>query len=403
VLFVLTLRHEGVFALGLLHAFAEAAMIGGLADWFAVVALFRHPFGLRIPHTAIIPKHREKLTRGIIDMVQNRWLTKDTILERLSSWQLSSALLSTLGDAESRAGILRLMRGALAEAVREIDDERFARKALDVLRRQVGTDDLLRWIRAAGERGMAGGWHRLLFTQAIGQAADWLSTPGVRRTIVTQLQRIAEQYADSPFRKLGKWMAESVNALNYDDLAVSIVDTLTAELRNMQEQPEHPARADFEAWLAELLSGLEQHEDIRAHIEAWRTEFLDGENTPELLRKPIERTREWILKDLAVEDSAIMQQLGTALFRALDRFAADADAQRRVDDWLKERIAGFVERHHGEIGAIVERNLEKLDDEQLVGQIEEKVGSDLQYIRVNGAVVGGLVGAAIFLLKYFVL
>jgi uncharacterized membrane-anchored protein YjiN (DUF445 family) len=402
VLFIVTHPYEGIFTLGLLHAFAEAAMIGGLADWFAVVALFRHPLGLPIPHTAVVPKHRAKLTNGIIDMVQNRWLTKDTILERLATWNLSAALLSTLADSDSRDGLLRMLRGALTEAIRDIDDEKFARKLVEMLRTQVESDDILRWIRSLGERGMSGGWHRVLFTHAVGQAATWLGTPDIRDSIVKQLQRIAEQYADNPFRKVGKWMAESVNALNYEDLAVSIIDSLSDELRRMQQQEQHPARADFDSWLATSLAGIEEHADLRSHIEAWRNSFLDGDDTLDLMRKPIERTREWILRDLAAENSIIMQQIGSALFHALDRFMEDADAQQRVDGWLKDRIAGFVERHHSEIGGIVQRNLEKLDDEQLVRQIEEKVGSDLQYIRVNGAVVGGLVGACIYLLNYFV-
>ncbi len=400
-IFFATLPFEHLFALGLLHAFAEAAMIGGLADWFAVVALFRHPFGLRIPHTAIIPKHRAKLTTGIIDMVQNRWLTKDTILERFSSWNISAALLSTLAEGSNRDGLLRFFRTVLMEVLRDIDDERFARSMLALFRRQLTTDDLLRWLQTAGEKGMQGGWHRMLFTHAVGQAAAWLDTPEIRRVIIGHLQRVAEQYADNPFRRLGKWMAESTNTLNYEDLATAIVATLNDELYRMQKEEAHPARADFERWLASSVATLDQNGDLRAHVDRWRSEMLDGEQTPDLLRKPIARARDWALKDLEAPDSVIMQQIGGALARAQQRFAENKEAQQRLDAWLKTKIAQMVERYHGEIGGIVERNLARLDDAQLVRQIEEKVGGDLQYIRVNGAVVGGLVGALIYLFKFF--
>jgi uncharacterized membrane-anchored protein YjiN (DUF445 family) len=400
LLFFATLPFEHLFVLGLLHAFAEAAMIGGLADWFAVVALFRHPFGLRIPHTAIIPKHRAKLTTGIIDMVQNRWLTKDTILERIASWNISSALLTALSAESNRAALLRIVRAALSEMLRDVDDERFARRLIDVMQRQVHTDDLLRWMQAAGKKGMEGGWHRVLFTHAIGRAAGWLERPEIRRVIIGHLQGIAEQYADNPVRRLGKWVAESTNTLNYEDLATAIIGTLNDELRRMQTDTAHPAREDFERWLEGTVTDLMGNDDLRTHVERWRNEMLSGEGTPELLRRPIARVRDWALADLEKDASVIMQQIGAVLLRAQQRFAGSTEAQERVDRWIKTKIAELVDRYHGEIGGIVERNLGRLDDTELVRQIEDKVGGDLQYIRVNGAVVGGLVGALIYLFKY---
>jgi len=401
LLFFVTLPWTDTFIGGLLHAFAEAGMIGGLADWFAVVALFRHPFGIPIPHTAILPRHRARITTGIIDMVQNRWLTKETILERLASWNVAAALMTGLADPDTREGLLRMLRGALTDLLRDVDDERFARRAAELLRDNIRTDDLLRWIRAAGERGMRDRWHFVVFSQAVTQASGWLNTPEVRRVIVGHLRDIAERYADSPVRRIGKWMAESVNAVNYDDLAEAIVRTLGEELESMRTDVTHPARKDFEQWLAGAVADVESNAELRSHMDGWRNELLESGRLHDVLRGPVSRVRAWLLEDLAREESVVMQQLGDALFRALDRFAADAEAQQRLDAWIKERAAAFVDRNHGEIGRIVQRNLERLDDEQMVRQIEDKVGGDLQYIRVNGAIVGGMVGAVIYLAKYF--
>ncbi|MBR9974336.1 MAG: DUF445 domain-containing protein [Bacteroidetes bacterium] len=401
-LFLATWPFRDVFLGGLLHAFAEASMIGGLADWFAVVALFRHPMGLPIPHTAIIPRHREKLTSGIIDMVQNRWLTKDVILERLSGWSISTFLLASLQTEATRVKARQLLRGALREVVADIDAQRLAERLADMLVRSAGTEDILRWLRVLGERGMAQGWHGSVFTHAVGQASDWLDTPEVRTVIVSHLRDIAEDYASNPLRRIGKWMAESVNALNYDDLAEAIVRTLGEEFDHMRHDGQHPARADFERWLRTLLEDLEGREDIRATVDQWRGELLEGGRAADLLRQPVERLRTWLIEDLARDDSVIILQLGQALDRALERFGKDAAAQERVDSWMKHKIAALIDQYHGEIGMMVQRNLEKLDNAQLVRQIEEKAGDDLQFIRVNGAIVGGLVGAAIFLLNYFI-
>ncbi|MBE0644442.1 MAG: DUF445 domain-containing protein [Bacteroidetes bacterium] len=402
VLFAATLPFRDIFAGGLLHAFAEAAMIGGLADWFAVVALFHHPLGLPIPHTGILPRHRAKLTSGIIDMVQNRWLTKDTILERIVGWNVSALLLSTLDNAENRERLLRLLRGALGALLRDIDEKHFSERLTQLLARNVHTDDILRWTGAVGSRGVEQGLHGTLFAYGIGKGGEWLNTPEIRKVIVRHLHDIAEQYASNPVRRIGKWMAESVNALNYDDLAEAIVRTLGEELVRMRDDEAHPAREDFDRWMRGTIEGLQTNQEVRTVVEQWRTDMLDNGRASELLRQPVERLRAWLIGDLEKEDSVIMQQLRAAMEKALQGFATNEESQRQLDHWVKEKIATIVEQHHGEIGDMVKHNLEKLDDEELVRQIEEKVGDDLQFIRLNGAIVGGLVGTGIFLLKYFV-
>lgn len=402
VLFAATLPFREYFLGGLLHAFAEASMIGGLADWFAVVALFRHPLGIPIPHTAIIPRHRAKFTGGIIDMVQNRWLTKEVILERIAGWNISALLLSSLDSAETRERILQLLRGALREGLRDIDEKRMSDRLAQMLARSLQTGDILRWMKLLGERGLAQGWQHTVFTHAVGQASDWLGTTSVRAVIVRHLRGIAEEYASNPVRRLGKWMAESVNALNYDDLAEAIVRTMGEEFARMQKDEAHPARGDFDRWLSAMIESVETREDLRASIEQWRAGMLESGRAVELLEQPVNRLRSWLLADLDRDDSVLLLQLRGAMEKALARFAGDEEAQRRLDQWIKEKIASLVDRYHGEIGAMVSRNLDKLDNDQLVRQIEEKAGGDLQFIRVNGAIVGGLVGAAIFLLKHFV-
>lgn len=402
LLFLVTLPVRDVFVWGLLHAFAEASMIGALADWFAVVALFRHPLGIPIPHTAIILRHRVKITGAIIDMVQNRWLTKEAIRERIEGWNFSRMFAGILEADDNRERLLNGVQTVLKEIVRDIDEQRSAQYLTQLVARHVHTDDLLRWVRIAGRQGMEQGWHRNLFTHSIGYAADWLNTPAIRAAIIHHLRDIAEQYASNPMRRIGIWLAESTNTLNYDELAEAIVKTVEEELARMRDEKDHPARTDFEHWLQRMIDGLETNTELRDNLERWRHELLYSGRATELLQQPVRRLRDWLLEDLEEKDSLIMRQLRGSLERGLQKFMANEEAQRNFDLWLKEKIAALIEQHHGEIGALVQRNLDKLDDKQMVRQIEEKVGGDLQYIRVNGAIVGGLVGACIFLLKYYV-
>ncbi len=401
-LFAVTLPFRDSFVVAIIHAFAEAAMIGGLADWFAVVALFRHPLGVPIPHTAIIQKHRAKITNAIIDMVQNRWLAKETILERISGWHIGQSAASWVAGPESRETLLRMMRGVLTELVRGTEAIRLAEKAAELLRDHVRDQDVLRWIRSLGGTALSWRWHDAALDAVLERLGPWLGTPEVRKLVIRNLRAVSEDYADGPLRRIGKWMAESVNALNYDDLADAILRTVAEELNHIRRDSSHPARADVERWLREMLDGIEQNEALLGALRRWRTELLESGRLVELLEVQLERLRERLLGDLASENSIVMQQVSQFVGQALDRFVADAHAQDALDQWLKERIASLVERYHGEIGGLVQRNLERLDDETLVTQIEEKVGGDLQYIRLNGAIVGGLVGTLLFLLKYII-
>ncbi|MBL0175087.1 MAG: DUF445 domain-containing protein [Ignavibacteria bacterium] len=401
-LFGATLPFRHVAPFGLLNAFGEAAMIGGLADWFAVVALFRHPFGIPIPHTGILLHYRDRITKGIVDAVQNTWLAKETIVERLSGMRLIEPLLTSLDDDTNRRAVLRLGNTVAREALRGADTGAVASAALEQLRAGIGTADLLRWMQRSARRAVEAGRHTAALEIFAGRAAEWLQAERVRVLITANLKKIAEDYSRSTLRQVGRWMAEKSNMLNYEDLAASIIATLQADLRDLAADPAHPLRAEFDTWATGFIDGLPANESVTAMVDAWRTDLLEAEGLKAAGEKLIADLRDRMLDDLSRDDSAIMRYAEGALAQGLARFRANQQAIETVESWAKERIAHLVEEHHDQIGAIVSHNLDKLDDEQLVAQIESKVGGDLQYIRVNGAVVGGLVGAALYLLKVLV-
>lgn len=399
LIFTVTLPFRNSFLGGLLHAFGEAAMVGGLADWFAVVALFRHPMGIPIPHTAIIPRHRNKLTASIIDMVQNRWLTRDTILEHIGAWNFGAALAQWLRETANRAALLNVLRGLLRDTVGSADSGRLGDLLMRLLRERVSDDDILRALRSLATQLMRQGHHNTALNVLLERLGPWLQAAEVRALIIRNLKAVAEEYAESPIRRLGKWMAESVNALNYDDLADAIIRTIADELRAIREQEQHPARADVNAWLHSFVDQLERQEALRRSLAKWREDMVDSGRAAAQLRDILERGRAWLLRDIDSEHSTSMHYLAQLLDQALDAFVQNSAAQQSLDGWIKERIAWAVDQYHGQIGAMVQRNLDRLDNDTLVRQIEEKVGPDLQFIRLNGAIVGGSVGMLLYLLK----
>jgi len=398
-LFFITWPFEATFAGGLLHAFAEAAMIGGLADWFAVVALFRHPFGIPIPHTAIILKYRRKLTAGIGDAVQNSWLKKETILERLKLWKPGRALLASLDDQVNKNALLSALRALFLEVVKTADPSRTAAVLLPVLQDRLNADSLLRAVRSAGERITAMGWHRKALTPLLSYVADRLSEQRTHELLAENLRKAMEEYAESGLRRVGRRIAEALNVLNYEDLAASILIAIREDLRDFAGDDAHPLRQDFERWVRDIIEGLPRNEAVIGFLENAQQEFFSSESTKETINVIIGGILSRLKEDLDREASWLMRHAADMLDAGLERLSGDERALDAMDAWKIERIARAVENMHGEIGEIVRHNLNRLDDAQLVEQIESRVGSDLQYIRVNGALVGGFVGMAIHLVK----
>ena len=181
--------------------------------------------------------------------------------------------------------------------------------------------------------------------------------------------------------------------------AVSLLASVREDLAAISEEENHPLRASFDTWFSSRIKDLPDNQSLSSFLEKSVAEALQSDAAVQGTAAVLRRLREWFLEDLGREDSALLFHAGTWLDEGLARLESDGESQRAFDLWIKERIARAVESHHGEIGAIVRHNLDKLDDTQLVEQIESRVGPDLQYIRVNGAVVGGLVGAGLYLLK----
>ncbi len=394
VVFAATLPVRHTFWGGLLHAFAEAAMIGGLADWFAVVALFRHPLGIPIPHTAILPAHRARLTQGIIDIVQNTWLHKDAIRARIDRWDVGATLATWLASSRARAALASAVRTVAREILRGIDAPRLSLALRDTLHARITPDDLARWLRGATERAIADRLHDPLVDALLSQAGSHLKTPTLERTVTKMLREAADAYATSPMKKLGRWLAENAGALEYTDLARALLGAAAADLESMRRDLAHPLRREIDTRLQDVMAANTSLAESLHHA------LFTSPATIDALSSAIERAAEWIREDVERSEGILVTQIDTLLEQARTRLTGDATARAAVDTWIKERIVHIVDEHHGEIGALVRENLERLDDAQLVAQIESKVGADLQYIRINGAVVGGLVGALLYLLTH---
>ena len=368
-------------------------MVGGLADWFAVTALFRHPLGIPIPHTAIIPARRAKIIEGIVTMVEEDWLSPEVIGARLARFSPSATIVDWLRDpahVERLAAPLRDLLRAVARTLTEDEAAEFLDRALRRQLRELSVD--------AG----AGRW---LVRAVTSESAGMVFT-----TLATSLANLAEQPRTAD--QLHWWLDRSARALRAGGqrlvpfvlrrkffqrkLVEAACVYAAAELRSAARDAEHPLRQTAlraARGFAERLAAGDA--DALGQAERLRTALVESLEAGPLVRDTLARLRAQLEQDLDDPHGTLAELVHRKLRDGVLERLEDAERRTRFDDWVRRTADDLLRRYHHQIGDTVRENLEALDPGAFVLRIEERVSADLQFIRLNGAVVGGIVGVAL--------
>jgi uncharacterized membrane-anchored protein YjiN (DUF445 family) len=377
----------------------EAATVGALADWFAVTALFRRPLGLPIPHTAIIPTRRAKLVESIASIVENDWLSPDVIGARLARFAPSELLvewLRTPGHVERLGGPIRdLMRG-LSRTLTEPEVADFADRAIQRQLRELPLD------------ASAGQW--------ITRALESGSADAAFETAATSLARLAG--LGSTWDRLDQLLLDLANKRRDEGktieafllrrkgvrkrLVLGACQAATDQLNAAALDRTHPLRravlAAVARWAERLASGDRAALEL---AERLRGALLSSLEAGPLVRDTLARLRRELEHQLDDPTSALSRLIDRRLQAGIVEILDDPDRRVTFDQWVRATADELLRRHHHQIGLTVRENLEALDTGTLVAMIEARVGNDLQFIRLNGAVVGGLVGLALATAHWF--
>ena len=400
----LALRHGVVAGAGwkvLLHAF-EAATVGGLADWFAVTALFREvPVPLLRRHTNIIIKNRQRIVEGIADMVQNRWLAPSIIREHLSLFSASQNVLEYLANDERSKNLLSIMRDIIHHVARGIDAPEVVafleRVIKDQLRDRQFAEPFGQWLGQCLRRRD----HDAVWDMVLPAVEKTVRRSEVKRLVQRMIGRALDEYKSGGLLKhLGIKIARGLNFVNEEKLAVALLRKLEEAVREAQRDTDHPVRSRIDHIVIEFADKLAVGEtDAVSLIETVRLALIEGGDAPAILRGVLRRLSETIEEEFENFDSDLNRLMRREFQERVELFRADRAAQEKFDDWVRQIALDLVEKRHDRIGEMVRGSLEKLSDLDLVGQIESKVGRDLQYIRLNGAIVGGFAGAMLAIIK----
>jgi uncharacterized membrane-anchored protein YjiN (DUF445 family) len=363
--------------LGFVRAGAEASLVGGLADWFAVTALFRHPLGVPIPHTAVIPERKDQFGATLGRFVQENLLTPALITDRVRNARIPARVADWLADEEHAALLARYILDAahdLAEVVREDDVERLIEEGL---RRAVDRVDPAAVAAKALTSLISAGYHQEAFNAVLRGTARFLDEH--RRDLQARF------LSESPW-----WRPESIDRKIFTSLldgALHLLDEIAAD-------PDHPLRDEVDSRLEELIAKLETSPALQARIARAKEELL-GSQIPQFAASLWRDARRTLEAQAADPNSELRTRLAGAIAGGGRRLRDDPALLGRADQ-LTERVATYIADHfHGEIGSLVDTAISRWDGEETARRLELLLGPDLQFIRINGTVIGGLAGVGI--------
>ena len=359
-------------------AAAEGSMVGGLADWFAVTALFRHPLGLPIPHTAVIRERKDQFGETLGSFVQENFLSADVVADRLRASGVAARVAtwaSAPANAARVAGAVSEALVAVVDAVQDEDVHRFLDEETGRLLARVDAPGLAAQVLRVATRG---GRHREMLDMALRAAASFLEDQREPLRL-----RFGEQ---SPW-----WLPGAVEDRIFDRL----LDGVVAALRHASEDPRHELRASIEARIDDLVWRLETDVALRSRVEAF---VHDAASSPDLrgwLASMWSDAKVALRTQAADAESPLRTRLAGVVSTAGDRLAVDVALQEKLARAAESAVRHLVANHGDEISALISSTIERWDAEETSRKLELLLGRDLQFIRINGTVVGGLAGLVI--------
>jgi uncharacterized membrane-anchored protein YjiN (DUF445 family) len=368
---------NGTF-LGYVQAGAEASMVGGVADWFAVTALFRRPLGLPIPHTALLVERKDQFAGTLGQFVQENFLNGDVLAERIRSAALVPRLASWLADKANAARFAGHAADLVVKGADALRDEDVQRVLTAELTRAIDAVEVAPLAGRALRVVIAGGHHAELFNAILS---------GVDRYLADHNAELRERFeAESP-----RWVPAAVYRLVFERLYAR----LRQRLAEMAADPDDEARHQFEEWIAGLPDRLETSPDLRERGERLKRDVLASTGLRDWSSSLWQNAKEGLRTQAADPESELRRRLADVLVAAGQRLASDRPLADGLERVVESGARTLADQFHDELAGLVTGTIERWDATETSSQLELLLGRDLQFIRINGTVVGAGVGLAL--------
>jgi uncharacterized membrane-anchored protein YjiN (DUF445 family) len=369
--------------LSYVKSFAEAAMVGGLADWFAVTALFRHPLGLPIPHTAIIPRNKDRIGEALANFLRENFLIPAVVARRMRNIDLAGAagrfLQTPAGEGNRiRAGASRL----IADIFEGLDDERLGGIVKGAIAGRLRKMDLSPLLGHALASAINEDRHVPMLEASIRWTARALDAN--------------EQLIRDMVHKKANWVLKLAGL--DAKLADAIIEGLKKLTVEMSTDPAHPVRQKIEEALAQLANDLQTRAETRERVEAIKDQLLDNKSVSLWLDTLWQKGREAIIKAARNPDAVLAGKLGEVMKSMGTTLEGDPRIRAAINQFARRATVGLAASYGSSIVKLVSETVRGWDARTVTARLEAAVGRDLQYIRINGTLVGGMVGLVLHLL-----
>ncbi|MGN4474251.1 DUF445 domain-containing protein [Bacillus cereus group sp. MYBK40-2] len=386
--FAASIPFQGTVAGEIIQGGFEAGLVGGLADWFAVTALFRHPMGIPIPHTALLPKNRKRVTKGLINTLENEWLTKESITNKVKEMQLAQMALQ-IAEREMQSDAVKKGIVTIAEkTILSIDTEKLAviiEKELKTYLHTINTSNML---QVLVDQLVVQEYDEKTLDYILVKVKDWTAQDEARYQLGSLGMKAMENIKVDGFLQFT--LKSFMNIVDEDKIGGILQKFIISNISSLQDA-DNSTRQLILAKIRQEIINVKENEALLQELENWKEKWIANWNGTEKIKEMLEQVQQRAVTFVNNEEFADKYVI-PFLQTQMNKIKEDEQTVQKIEEWLQKQVVKLVENNHSKIGKLVQENLDKLDDKTLIEMIENNVGKDLQWIRVNGAVCGFMIG-----------
>ncbi|EJQ47908.1 MAG: DUF445 domain-containing protein [Bacillus wiedmannii] len=386
--FAASIPFQGTVAGEIIQGGFEAGLVGGLADWFAVTALFRHPMGIPIPHTALLPKNRKRVTKGLINTLENEWLTKESITNKVKEMQLAQMVLQ-IAEREMQSDAVKKGIVTIAEkAIVSIDTEKLAviiEKEMKTYLHTINTSNIL---QVLVDQLVVQEYDEKALDYILVKVKDWTAQDEARYQLGSLGMKAMENIKVDGFLQFT--LKSFMNIVDEDKIGGILQKFIISNINSLQDA-DNSTRQLVLAKIRQEIINVKENEALLKELENWKEKWIANWDATDKIKEMLEQVQQMAItfvKNEEFTDKYVIPFLQTQM----NKIKEDEQTVQKIEGWLQKQVVTLVEKNHSKIGKLVQENLDKLDDKTLIEMIENNVGKDLQWIRVNGAVCGFMIG-----------
>lgn len=377
----------------------EAGLVGGLTDWFAVTALFRHPFGLRLPHTAILPNSRAHITDALVSMVENDLLHKASIIAKIRQLDAARRLMTGIRSGLRLDAVRAILTQVMQSVLIGLPLEEIRNALRHLIAERVKRADFESLLRLLTEEGLKRNLDEETLDAILDKSAETISGEEFQLKIGHLAMAALQHMHLKGLLKLS--LPALAGVMGEKKIGALLQEFLLTAVKDIGE-PENNTRETLLTYIRGGIEKLPENPSLLARLTDWRDELLSSNTLDTLLDENLQQARIEGIR-MTVDPTFLDQKVIPLLEGLIDSALRDDDMMERMEAFLGDQLGQLVDTHHQKIGTVVRENIDKFDTDALVKLIEDKVGDDLQWIRVNGAISGFLVGLFLFGTKTLVL